>query len=95
MLAAALADSDLFGSGSHRDGARMHQRIVKNDIGTLEQARSTQRKQIGCARSGTDQIYGPCAHWRTVALAGAHTFARGHLSHGPKEFGTTVLWHLM
>ena len=37
----------------------MHERIVKNDVRALEQARGTQRQKIRCAGTRADEKDGP------------------------------------
>ena len=62
LPAAALADGDLHGARRESERIRMHQSIVKDDVGALEQLRRAQGQQIRCAGARADEI--DCAgHW--------------------------------
>jgi len=54
MAAAAFADGNLFRLVRERNRIRMHQCVVKHDIGTAQQLGCAQRQQIGRARSCAD-----------------------------------------
>ncbi len=56
VAAAALADRDLLGARGERERVRMHERVVEDDVGPLEQPRGAQRQQVGGAGTGADQI---------------------------------------
>ena len=71
MPAAALADGDLLGAGGERERVRMHERVVKDDVGLGEQARSADRQQVGRAGAGADEIDGALRHRAPQASARA------------------------
>ena len=54
MATAALADENFPGARGERERLRMHQRIVKDELGALENFRSAQREQVRCAGAGAD-----------------------------------------
>ena len=56
VLAATLANQDLLGTRRERDRVRMHQRIIEDNVGPLQQSRRAQRKKVGRARTGADEI---------------------------------------
>ena len=76
MPPAALANRDLYGVHGECDGVRMHQGIMENDVGALQQPRRPQREEIRRARAGADEIDGT-AHWinpaATVLLVASST----------------------
>ena len=63
VCAATLADSDPLGVVRQRDRLRMHERIVEDDVCALEQACGSQRQQVGCAGTGSDEVDLAHDHW--------------------------------
>ena len=56
MFSAALADRDLLRARGQCDRLRMHQSVMKDDVGLLEQLCRAQGQQVRCTGAGTDEI---------------------------------------
>src|SRR5213594_4319358 len=56
MAAAALADENFPGARGERERLRVHERIVKDQLGALENFRRAQREKVRCAGSGAHKI---------------------------------------
>ncbi len=72
VTAAAFADGDSLGLRRQCNNFRIDQRVVKNDVGTLEQACRPQRQKIGRTGTGANQINNAA---RAGHLAAAATVA--------------------
>ena len=55
-LAVALAHVHEARARGERQRVGMHQRVVEDDVGALEQARGAQREEVGRARAGADEL---------------------------------------
>ena len=62
MPSAALANRDFYSVHRECDDVRMHQGIVKHDVGAFQQPRCPQCQKVRCARAGTDEI-DRTIHW--------------------------------
>src|SRR5581483_875943 len=65
--AAALADQDLFRARRKREGVRMDERIVEDNVRVAQDAGRAQREEVRRARAGADQVNGPLHLTRPAA----------------------------